>query len=164
MGGSKLEIAQVNVVDPDTIYANQAEYEYEKVIEKIIEEKDFDLFLFVVTNILDSDSDVLSIGDKSENVEKAFFVTLKKNRALLKGVVSRKKQIVTNLDEVFQLSVANKNSIRCNFCYFLYLLICCFNIYLADFRSMFIFRSEKVVVPLIQAHERGRHRFRSVNQ
>lgn len=76
MGGSKLEIAQVNVVDPDTIYVNQAEYE--KVIEKIIEEKDFDLFLFVVTNILDSDSDVLSFGDKSENVEKAFFVTLKK--------------------------------------------------------------------------------------
>lgn len=35
MGGSKLEIAQVNVVDPDTIYANQAEYE--KAIEKIIE-------------------------------------------------------------------------------------------------------------------------------
>lgn len=161
MGGSKLEIAQVNVVDPDTIYANQAEYE--KVIEKIIEEKDLDLFLFVVTNILDSDSDVLSIGDKSENVEKAFFVTLKKNRALLKGVVSRKKQIVTNLDEVFQLSVANKNSSRCNFCCFLYLLIC-FNIYLTDFRSMFIFRSEKVVVPLIQAHERGRHRFRSGNQ
>lgn len=84
MGGSKLEIAQVNVVDPDTIYANQAEYEYEKVIEKIIEEKDFDLFLFVVTNILDSDSDVLSIGDKSENVEKAFFVTLKKKPCFTK--------------------------------------------------------------------------------
>lgn len=105
MGSSKVEIAQVNVVDPETIYVKQADYE--AAIEKIIAEKDLDLFLFVVTNILDSDSDVLALGSKSENVEKAFSVTLENNRALLKGVVSRKKQIVTKLEDVFQMSVAN---------------------------------------------------------
>lgn len=98
-GSSKVEIAQVNVVDPETIYVKQAEYE--AAIEKVIADKGLDLFLFVVTNILDSDSDALALGNKSENVEKAFSVTLENNRALLKGVVSRKKQIVTKLEEVF---------------------------------------------------------------
>lgn len=98
-GSSKVEIAQINVVDPESIYAKQADYETE--IEKIIEEKGLDLFLLVVTNILDSDSDVLALGSKSDNVAKAFAVTLHNNRALLKGVVSRKKQIVTSLEATF---------------------------------------------------------------
>src|SRR5690606_15647005 len=100
MSGSKVEIAQVNVVDPETIYAKQADYE--AAIEKIIAEKGLDLFLFVVTNILESDSDVLALGSESGKVEEAFSVTLENNRALLKGVVSRKKQIVTKLEAAFQ--------------------------------------------------------------
>lgn len=99
MGNAKVEIAQINVVDPDSIYSKQADYEAE--IGKIIDEKGLDLFLLVVTNILDSDSDVLAVGNKKDYVEKAFNITLEDNRALLKGVVSRKKQIVTSLEAVF---------------------------------------------------------------
>lgn len=99
MGSAKVEIAQINVVDIEAIYEKQAEIEAE--IEKVIAEKGLDLFLLVVTDILNSNSDVLALGAKSEHVEKAFAVTLAKNRALLEGVVSRKKQIVTNLEATF---------------------------------------------------------------
>lgn len=100
MGTAKVEIAQVNTVDTAKVYEIQAELETE--MEKIIAEKELDLFLFVVTDILNNDSEVLALGEGKANVEPAFNVSLdEKNRALLKGVVSRKKQIVTVLTETY---------------------------------------------------------------
>ena len=61
----------------------------------------YDLFVLVVTNILDSDSELLVAGKEKEKVEEAFQTTLTNNRALLKGVVSRKKQVVPQLTAVF---------------------------------------------------------------
>ena len=60
----------------------------------MINEKSLDLFLFVVTDILTNDSVGLALGKMKNAVEKAFNVELDNNRALLKGVVSRKKQLV----------------------------------------------------------------------
>ncbi|WP_188456903.1 manganese-dependent inorganic pyrophosphatase [Virgibacillus oceani] len=100
MNGSKVEIAQVNAVDTNAVLVHQEELETE--INKTIEGKNLDLFLFVVTDILNNDSEAMALGKAKENVEKAFNVTLENNRALLKGVVSRKKQIVTNLTEAFK--------------------------------------------------------------
>ena len=100
MGSAKVEIAQVNAVDVESVYTKQAEFE--SAIEKIIEEKELDLFLLVVTDILNSNSEALALGNASKNVEEAFQVQLAANRALLEGVVSRKKQIVTNLGATFQ--------------------------------------------------------------
>ncbi|GGB59900.1 manganese-dependent inorganic pyrophosphatase [Virgibacillus dakarensis] len=99
MNGSKVEIAQVNAVDTSAVLAHQAELE--KEINHTIERKNLDLFLFVVTDIINNDSDALALGKAKDNIEKAFDVTLENNRALLKGVVSRKKQIVTSLTETF---------------------------------------------------------------
>lgn len=99
MGGAKVEIAQVNTVDTGMVYDNQAEIE--KEIAKVIEEKGLELFLFAATDILNNDSEVLALGNARGNVEKAFGVKLDNNRALLKGVVSRKKQIVTHLTDQF---------------------------------------------------------------
>lgn len=100
MGEANVQIAQVNAVDTNQVYASQDSIE--KEIEKLINDKNLDLFLFVVTDILENDSDVLAMGQAKDNVEKAFDVKLDdRNRALLKGVVSRKKQIVTNLSEQF---------------------------------------------------------------
>ncbi|MFK9090599.1 manganese-dependent inorganic pyrophosphatase [Bacillus salipaludis] len=99
MGSSKVEIAQVNVVDTADVLERQAELE--TAISKIIEEKNLDLFLFVVTDILTNDSVGLALGSKSEAVEKAYNVSLVKNTAQLKGVVSRKKQIVPVLTDIF---------------------------------------------------------------
>lgn len=100
MGGSNLIIAQVNTVDLAEVFARQAELE--SAMQEANAANGYDLFVLVVTNILDSDSEILIVGEPKENVEKAFNVTLENNRALLKGVVSRKKQVVPQLTAAFE--------------------------------------------------------------
>ena len=100
MGNAKVEVAQINVVDTNDVFGRQAEVE--AAMETMIKEKGLDLFLLVVTNILDNDSTALALGSKAGEVEKAFNVTLQNNTALLKGVVSRKKQIVPVLTDAMK--------------------------------------------------------------
>ncbi|MFC7679411.1 manganese-dependent inorganic pyrophosphatase [Paenibacillus sp. GCM10028914] len=99
MGGAKVEIAQVNAVDTNDVLSRQAELE--EAISAIIDEKKLDLFVFVVTDILNNDSIALALGQEAQAVEKAYNVTLNNNQAFLKGVVSRKSQIVPVLTESF---------------------------------------------------------------
>jgi manganese-dependent inorganic pyrophosphatase len=103
MGSSKVEIAQVNAVDIADVLSRKEELE--ATITKVIEEKNLDLFLFVVTDILTNDSVGLALGNKANAVEKAYNVTLSFNTAILKGVVSRKKQIVPVLTDIFNKGV-----------------------------------------------------------
>ena len=51
MGSYKVEIAQVNAVDVNDVLSRQAELE--AALNTIIAEKDLDLFVFVVTDILE---------------------------------------------------------------------------------------------------------------
>ncbi|RXI95661.1 manganese-dependent inorganic pyrophosphatase [Anaerobacillus alkaliphilus] len=99
LGDYKVEIAQVNAIDTNDVLVRQQEIE--EVLTKVIEEKGLDLFLFVVTDILNSNSVGLALGTQANTVEKAYNVTLTNNTALLEGVVSRKKQIVPVLTDVF---------------------------------------------------------------
>lgn len=100
MGSAKVEIAQVNAVDVNDVLARQAELE--AAMNSIISEKGLDLFVFVVTDILNNDSVAIALGSATQAVEKAYKVTLTGNKAVLKGVVSRKKQIVPVLTDTFQ--------------------------------------------------------------
>ncbi|MFD1675359.1 manganese-dependent inorganic pyrophosphatase [Alicyclobacillus fodiniaquatilis] len=97
MGDYKVEIAQVNAVDTNDVLARQAEVEAK--LSQVIADKELDLFVFVVTDILNNDSVALALGRVADAVEKAYNVTLVDNKATLKGVVSRKKQIVPILTE-----------------------------------------------------------------
>ncbi len=99
MGGAKVEIAQVNAVDVNDVLSRQAELE--DALNGIIAAKGLDLLLFVVTDILNNDSIGIALGAKQATVEKAYNVRLENNKALLKGVVSRKSQIVPVLTEAF---------------------------------------------------------------
>ncbi len=99
MSGAKVEIAQVNAVDVDEVLSRQAELE--TTLQNTIGEKGLGLFLFVVTDILNSDSVAVALGPRASVVESAYGVTLENNRALLEGVVSRKAQIVPALTEAF---------------------------------------------------------------
>lgn len=95
MGSYKVEVAQVNTVDTAEVLARQEELE--AAFANAIADKDLNLFVFVITDILNNDSVVLVAGEASNAVEKAFDVKLENRTALLKGVVSRKKQIVPPL-------------------------------------------------------------------
>jgi manganese-dependent inorganic pyrophosphatase len=99
MSGAKVEIAQVNAVDVDEVLSRQAELE--TALQDIITAKGLDLFLFVVTDILNSDSVAVALGPRASAVEAAYGIALETNRAQLKGVVSRKLQIVPVLTDVF---------------------------------------------------------------
>jgi manganese-dependent inorganic pyrophosphatase len=98
MGSRKVEIAQVNAVDTNDVLARQAELE--TALSAVIADKGLDLFVFVVTDILNNDSVAIALGRDAKAVEQAYNVTLVNNKALLKGVVSRKLQIVPVLTDI----------------------------------------------------------------
>lgn len=103
MGAATVEIAQVNTVDINDVLARQSELE--KVITAKINDNGLDLFVFIITDILENDSVALVLGDKTAAFEQAFQTTLTNHTAVLKGVVSRKKQVVPPLTE----AIANVN-------------------------------------------------------
>lgn len=99
MGTAKVEIAQVNAVDVDEVLSRQEALE--AAMRAVIAAKGLDLFLFVITDILNNDSIAVALGPRAGAVETAFQVALENNRALLDGVVSRKLQVVPALTETF---------------------------------------------------------------
>ncbi|EAD0606181.1 manganese-dependent inorganic pyrophosphatase [Listeria monocytogenes] len=99
MNDNKVEIAQINVVDVNDVLSRRAEVE--ALMTQNIVDKGLDLYLFVITNILTNDSVGIAIGSKTAVVEEAYGVTFVENQAPLKGVVSRKKQVVPILTDTF---------------------------------------------------------------
>jgi len=100
MGDAKVVIAQVNAVDMNDVMGRQSELE--QLIQAEIGAKNLDLFFFVVTDILNNDSVALALGAKADQAGQAFNVQFDNHTALLKGVVSRKKQIVPVLTEALK--------------------------------------------------------------
>ena len=96
--GTKFVIAQVNTVSIDDVLKRQEEIENE--MRKAIEEKGLSLFVFAITDILNSNSEIIVLGEKVDVIEPAFGKTLENNRAFLEGVVSRKKQLLPNIDKI----------------------------------------------------------------
>lgn len=95
MGEHEVRVAQVNTVDIDEVLNRQEELE--NAINAETAQEGYALFVLVVTDILNSNSKVLALGQQQPAVEKAFNVALDQNTALLEGVVSRKKQVVPQL-------------------------------------------------------------------
>lgn len=94
--GTKYVIAQVNTVDIQDVLKRQEELEGAMKAE--IEKKGLSLFVLAITDILNSNSEIIALGQKAEAVEKAFDVKLENNCAFLEGVVSRKKQLLPNIE------------------------------------------------------------------
>ena len=95
--GTKFVIAQVNTVSIDDVLKRQSELE--EAINKTISEKGLSLFVLAITDILNSNSEVIALGEKVEAVEKAFDKKIENNRIFLEGVVSRKKQLLPFIDK-----------------------------------------------------------------
>ncbi|WP_323704346.1 manganese-dependent inorganic pyrophosphatase [Mammaliicoccus sp. Dog046] len=98
MGEHVVRIAQVNTVDVNEVLEIQEDVENE--INAIIAKEQYDLFVFVITDILNSDSTAIALGKQQQVVEQAFDTKLDGNVAVLPGVVSRKKQVVPPIDEL----------------------------------------------------------------
>jgi len=97
VNGNKIRVAQVNTIDYDDVFSKKDSIE--DTISKEINTQGYNLFLLVITNILDSDSKILAMGNAASAAEKAFGVQLNNGEAILKGVVSRKKQIIPQITE-----------------------------------------------------------------
>ena len=95
--GVKYIIAQVNTVSIEDVLKRQDALE--KAINTKIEKEGLGLFVLAITDILNSNSEIIALGEKTEAVEKAFGKTLENNRAFLEGVVSRKKQLLPLIDK-----------------------------------------------------------------
>lgn len=95
--GTNFVIAQVNTVSIPSVLERQEELE--NAINNEIKTKGLDFFVLAITDILNSSSEIIALGNKVEIVEKAFEKKLVNNRAFLEGVVSRKKQLLPNIDK-----------------------------------------------------------------
>ena len=88
--GVKCVIAQVNTVSIPDVLKRKEKLEAE--IKSAITESGLNLFVLAITDILNSNSQIIALGDRTDIIEKS--VKLEDNMALLEGVVSRKKQLL----------------------------------------------------------------------
>ena len=86
----KYVIAQVNTVSIPDVLKRKAKIEQE--INKEILAKGLSLFVFVITDIVNSNSEAIVLGDRVDAISKTYEVN--DNIAVMPGVVSRKKQIL----------------------------------------------------------------------
>ena len=91
------KVAQVNTADINDMM-NRKE-EIEQAISVDIEKNNLDLFVFAITDIINSNSQAIVLGKNTDIFERGFNKKLEENTAFLPGVVSRKKQILPVLQE-----------------------------------------------------------------
>ena len=95
--GTKFVIAQVNTVSIEDVLKRKEELE--KAIKTEIDKNQLSLFVLAITDILNSNSQIIALGEKSKTVEDAFNKELQDNMIFLEGVVSRKKQLLPPIDK-----------------------------------------------------------------
>ena len=95
--GTKFEIAQVNTVSIEDVLKREAELK--AVIQKTIEEKGLSLFVLAITDILNSNSMIIALGNRTDVIKTAFGKDLENDKAFLEGVVTRKKQLLPDIDK-----------------------------------------------------------------
>ena len=93
----RMSVAQVNTVNEEELLIKKDEIL--KEMKELKEKEKLTFVLFIITNILTNDSLGIVYGDNLEIVEKAFNEKIEKDLIVLKGVVSRKKQVIPPLTE-----------------------------------------------------------------
>ena len=98
--GEKIGVAQVNTVNEAEVLERKEKLLAE--IDNIIANEGLKFFMLAITNILTNDSTALVSGNGNDVIEKAFGEKVDSNLVTLKGVVSRKKQIIPPLTKAIQ--------------------------------------------------------------
>ncbi|HER1209040.1 TPA: manganese-dependent inorganic pyrophosphatase [Streptococcus pyogenes] len=99
LNGNAVRVAQVNTVDIAEVLERQEAIE--AAIKDAMAAEGYSDFVLMITDIVNSNSEILAIGANIDKVEAAFNFTLDNNHAFLAGAVSRKKQVVPQLTESF---------------------------------------------------------------
>ncbi|VHG86269.1 manganese-dependent inorganic pyrophosphatase [Streptococcus pyogenes] len=99
LNGNAVRVAQVNTVDIAEVLERQEAIE--AAIKDAMAAEGYSDFVLMITDIVNSNSEILAIGANMDKVEAAFNFTLENNHAFLAGAVSRKKQVVPQLTESF---------------------------------------------------------------
>jgi len=95
--GLKFQVAQVNTACIEDVLKDKNKIE--DAIRDFINKNQVGLFMLAITDIINSNSKAIVLGDRADVVEKAFNVKIEDNMIFLPGVVSRKKQIVPVIKE-----------------------------------------------------------------
>lgn len=99
LNGNAVRVAQVNTVDILEVLDRQNDIE--EAILASSASNGYSDFVLMITDIVNSNSEILAIGSNMDKVEAAFDFVLENNHAFLPGAVSRKKQVVPQLTESF---------------------------------------------------------------
>lgn len=99
LNGNNVRVAQVNTVDIAEVLERQGDIE--AAITAVSKANGYSDFVLMITDIINSNSEILALGANTDKVEAAFNFTLENNHAFLSGAVSRKKQVVPQLTESF---------------------------------------------------------------
>ncbi|HEM3428167.1 TPA: manganese-dependent inorganic pyrophosphatase [Streptococcus suis] len=99
LNGNDVRVAQVNTVDIAEVLERQAEIEAAMTAASAA--NGYSDFVLMITDIVNSNSEILALGSNMDKVEAAFNFKLENNHAFLAGAVSRKKQVVPQLTDAF---------------------------------------------------------------
>lgn len=100
IGKYKIGIGQVNTLDADSL--SEIKKQLITYMEEVCENKGFNLVILLLTDILEESSEALVAGKDKMLLEKAFGLEIIENRAYLRGIISRKKQVVPAISAVIE--------------------------------------------------------------
>lgn len=95
--GVNMQVAQINTASIDDVLKKQEKIEL--AMQNFIDKNNIDIFMLLITDIINSNSEAIVLGSKAEIAKKAFGMEIENNRMFLEGVVSRKKQVFPVLIE-----------------------------------------------------------------
>ncbi|GAA0241781.1 manganese-dependent inorganic pyrophosphatase [Haladaptatus pallidirubidus] len=98
-GSHQVGIGQVETVEPEVVLEQR-----EAVLaamDDVAAERNYTVFLLLVTDLLEEESTALIAGAQIDTVEDGLDTTFTEQEAFLPGVMSRKKQVVPPLEDAF---------------------------------------------------------------
>ncbi|ELY49990.1 manganese-dependent inorganic pyrophosphatase [Natronorubrum bangense] len=98
-GSYDVGIGQIETVEPAPVL-EQRDAVLE-AMDEVVAEREYDLLVLLVTDLLEEESTALIAGDHTDTVEAALDTTVEDREAFLPGVMSRKKQVVPPLEDAF---------------------------------------------------------------
>ena len=98
IAGHGLAVAQITCVDSSNVLKRKEEFLH--LMRRHAKQKAFDLMVLMVTDVLMEGTQILYVGD-DEAIRQAFSVVPRDNGAFLPKVMSRKKQVIPMLSDLW---------------------------------------------------------------